>query len=48
MWTCLSKQAALDQLTQIGTSSHKVQELIQDYADKNLHVTLLENLELFY
>ena len=44
------KQAALDQLIQIGTSSHKVQELIQDYAERNLHVStfLRENLELFF
>ncbi|OGM11965.1 hypothetical protein A2Z22_04765 [Candidatus Woesebacteria bacterium RBG_16_34_12] len=43
-------QASLDQLVQFGSTTHKVQEFIQDYADRNLHIStfLRENLELFF
>ena len=44
------KQDTLDHLVKIGTESYRIEEVIQDYADRNLHVStfLRENLELLF
>ncbi len=44
------KKDTLEQTITIGTNSHKIEEIIQDYADRNLHIStfLRENLELLF
>lgn len=44
------KKDTLEQTITIGANSHRIEEIIQDYADRNLHIStfLRENLELFF